>query len=263
MVPQDIGTSDKPVIEFWDASQGLALNGSNVRSWTGQILGIVASQATPANQPLKTTLNGQVAIDFDGSSQNLSFNASSFPTGSAAWGVAFGGLVRSTAAYPQLLSYGAANTNQLRSVGARNGNFGAFYYSNDFVTAITATDADHFAYHDVAAGASPASFFYVDGVTPGTSSPRGTLSTPTGTTGRIGCGPTGADSMTMIAQRIYVLSRPLTTTERQQLEGIDSWARGRNGANLPANHPYKAAAPTVTTADPVLLRRRVSQLICS
>lgn len=42
-----------------------------------------------------------------------------------------------------------------------------------------------------------------------------------------------------------VWDHALSTTERQMAEGIDSWSTGKNGANLPADHPYKAAAPTI------------------
>ena len=59
-----------------------------------------------------------------------------------------------------------------------------------------------------------------------------------------------------------VVDKLLSTAERQQYEGYLAWKWGTQ-ANLPANHPYKAAAPTVTTANPVTARRRPLILMAS
>lgn len=53
-----------------------------------------------------------------------------------------------------------------------------------------------------------------------------------------------------------------TLADIQDAEGIIAWKWGQQG-NLPAAHPRKAAAPTVTTADPVTARRRPLILMAS
>ena len=59
-----------------------------------------------------------------------------------------------------------------------------------------------------------------------------------------------------------VVRRIITDDERQKAEGIILWAWGLQ-ANLPATHPYKAAAPTVAVNDNTPLRRRPMMLIAS
>ncbi len=54
-----------------------------------------------------------------------------------------------------------------------------------------------------------------------------------------------------VIQQIVIWSGTLSTSDRQSLEGWDSWYTGQAGANLPSNHPYKNAAPTVTTGGTV------------
>ncbi len=59
-----------------------------------------------------------------------------------------------------------------------------------------------------------------------------------------------------------VLSNSAALAEAQQLEGYLLWNAGLQ-ANLPANHPYKAAAPTVDDGAGVVRRRRSMMLIAS
>jgi len=55
------------------ADSGIVLNGSGVASWTDSIGGLVASQSTPANQPVfsSNAINSQPVVIFNGTSSRL------------------------------------------------------------------------------------------------------------------------------------------------------------------------------------------------
>jgi hypothetical protein len=49
-------------------------------------------------------------------------------------------------------------------------------------------------------------------------------------------------------QQIVICNSTLSTSQRQKLEGWESWYDGKNGSNLPAGHPYKNYPPLANSA---------------
>jgi hypothetical protein len=111
--------------------------------------------------------------------------------------------------------------------------------------------------------AGTAGKFFVDGLYKALGTFAATFAGVASTDGFIGQGIGYADYFPSTIQQICVNSSELSDTDRQKLGRWDSWYTGKNGSNLAADHPYKAAAPTVDTEGVILLRRRPMMLIAS
>ncbi len=64
------------IVHWWDANDAASLlfNSGFVESWTSKAgTKTVASQTTPNNRPATTTVNGQVALQFDGTNDGFDF----------------------------------------------------------------------------------------------------------------------------------------------------------------------------------------------
>jgi hypothetical protein len=243
--PLNLGSS---LVAWWDASYvpGLTFNGSNISAWTDRKSGIVASQATGANQPgwSATARNGKAGLTFNGSSQFLAFTPAGFPSGSAASTLASAAFSNSSATITISFVFGANAAQQVRAIGKTASNLvAAFGSSNDQSAAEGWAGVDHFAEVLLPAGATPTQSIYVDGGAAETS-PLLTFNTGT-TTGFIGQWIATGLFWTGTVQQDWVFNGVLSTCQRQKLEGFESWYDGKNGSNLPATHPYKSHAPTV------------------
>jgi hypothetical protein len=74
-----------------------------------------------------------------------------------------------------------------------------------------------------------------------------TVGTTNTTIGQILSWPSGTDLQSNgTVQQIVILNRAVTLDELNKLAGWESWYNGKNGANLPLNHPYRYRAPYVS-----------------
>lgn len=77
--PFNLGSA---LLAWWDSSQGVAVTGSNVTSWTDRKGAYAAVQAVEGSQPLwsATSFNGAPGVTFDGSDDELTLGSVPFPT---------------------------------------------------------------------------------------------------------------------------------------------------------------------------------------
>lgn len=243
-------TLGSALIAWWDAQAlaSLTFNSGNVASWTDVVGGRVASQGTGANQPgySATSRNSKPGLSFNGSTQVLTFTPTGLPSASAASVLALAGFSNTTGAINLAFNYGANASQGIRSIGKTSSNLAAaFGQSNDQTAAESWASVDRFVVSMTPAGASPTQSLYVDGGSAENQSMT-TFNTVL-TSGRIGNYiPTGTLFWNGVIQQILVCNATLTTSQRQKLEGWESWYDGKAGANLPGGHPYKSRAPFVS-----------------
>lgn len=223
-------------VAWWDAQ---SLSATPVSSWTDKKGGVVASQATGANQPTwsATAQNGKPGVSFNGTTQFLNGTGTGLPQGTsftvAAAAIATNGPIfeygtTSNSTDVQLYSFSNNARCGLNTLSIQSStNWSA---NNRFVECINAAGSG---------------VLWVDGVNSGTGAFAAAV--PVGQTFSIAKPLTGAGMMTGTVQQIVVASTSLTTGQQQCLEGWESWYDGKAGANLPVAHPYKAAAPTTTS----------------
>ena len=86
---------------------------------------------------------------------------------------------------------------------------------------------------------------YVDGNPPDTST---TALAAIGSNSPLGIGywPVYGSFWVGDIQHVVVANITPPTSQRQRLEGWESWADGKAGSNLPTGHPYKSRAPLTT-----------------
>lgn len=142
--PSDLGAD---LLGFWDAEvvASVTLAGSLVTTWTDQVGGYAATQATASFKPVysATSLNGRPGVAFDGTDDFLRTAAipASFPVGavgSEIWGLASQDFPGTQAGNQVLSSYGDTsnlNARTIRRINVANVNRGAVA-----VTAGAATD---------------------------------------------------------------------------------------------------------------------------
>jgi hypothetical protein len=250
------------LLEWWDASQGVTSAAGSVSQWLGVKSGIAAIQATAASQPTfsASARNGKPGLSFSGSNQNLKFNASLFlianltvalsgymlPGYAGQWrrAFAFGQAADQSSSAIQIIRRGSDNLVAERTLGASGANGAA------------GVDWAGFDRFPIVTKAGTVGKFFVDGLYKALGTFAATFAGVTSTDGYIGQGVGYADNFPGIIQQICVFSSALSDSDRQKLEGWESWYTGKNGSNLAADHPYKAAAPTVDTGGAVLLPRR-------
>ena len=242
--PQNLGSA---VVAWWDPSQGVTMNagGTAVASWTDRVGGIVASQATAANQPgfSATARNGKPGLTFNGTSQSMSFSASKLPAAAADRSFFVAGYT-TAAADQKLLTYGSAASGQWVALACLDKTPYApvinTYASTDFSsTNYPWQNIDRAFYAETKGGVTTS---VTEGDLASLQSRANTINTTTAA-GYIGQDIRGGAMWTGVIQHILVLNRPLTANERQLMEGWESWTDGKAGANLPAYHPCKSRAP--------------------
>lgn len=245
--PTQLGSA---LAAWWDPRQGITLNGSTVSAWADRVAGLSATQSTASAQPTysATARNGKPGLSMTGS-QYLTFTPSSaFPSGSAV-----GVIV--AAAYQVspgnqgtwAVSYGAANSNAgltryITTSDSTVGNvaIGVSGSASNLTTAESWKAVDRLVIGQFGAGQTLTA--NVDGLAIETVTPSPTINTSL-STGRLGGWAYYGSNLNGVLQQIMVINRSLTVSERQKLEGWESWADGKNGANLPSSHPYKSRAP--------------------
>lgn len=235
------------LVGWFDASDAatFTLDASDrVQEWRSKVGGWKVTQANQASQPTRSAegYGGRPAVLFTQASHHLSAPApAALPTGSDA-GVMSGVatyLVR-RGDYTTLFYYGSANGRSARSISAAGEAVSAGYYGNDvtgnvrwtgfcrmFVSAMSSTGL---ARHWVNGGAAQVE-------------QKSTLTTPVNSTFWLGRSING-DPWQNPAQEVELWKGELSADDRQRLDGYHAWKWGLV-ADMPADHPYKNAAPTI------------------
>jgi hypothetical protein len=254
--PLNLGSS---LVAWWDASYIPGLTGgSSISAWTDRMSGIVASQATGANQPgwSATARNGKPGLTFNGSSTRMTFTPTGFSTGVSAFSLSIASFVSNgVTTQIEAFGYGPGVAGQSATIGSlSSGNSPpSTAYLDQFGTGInqggssvTWPNNDRFVVASIPSGATSTITLAVDGVaTTGTSASRN-MSLSGG--GMIGAYVGATNFWSGTIQQLVATNAALSTCQRQKLEGWESWYDGKNGSNLPATHPYKSYAPTVGRA---------------
>ncbi len=228
------------LVAWWDPATGVTQAGGSVSTWTDRVSGLVASQATAASQPTMTTLNSKPRLAFNGS-QSLAFSGATLPQGTAVTGLfvaascaATDSIFRSPFGYAAdshtaRLFY-ANPTAAFANAGGPDNSTGISWANNEFfaeaiidVSSIVTVLLDGTQYVNTALAQVP----------PGGSQAGG-----------IGVWPSYGSAWVGTVAQILVTGT-LTLSQRQKIEGWESWADGKAGSNLPASHPYKVRAPSV------------------
>lgn len=229
------------LVAWWDTQflPNIVFNGSKVSSITDRSPNaVVASQATAANQPVwsASARNGKAGMTFNGSSTFLQFSAAIFPSGSAPGSYFCAAESTSTAGF--CLLYGTGSSLNWRAVDAQTSNVMAGLFAGDISTSTAWLNNDRFVEYLVGSASQQ---LFIDGISAGSSS---FVPNTIGTTGFIGTQISPGFFAGPI-QQIVVLGAVPSTCLQQKLEGWESWYDGKNGSNLPSNHPYKTSAPAV------------------
>ena len=201
-------------------------------------------QTTGPNQPAYTVgvLNGLNVLTFDGPNDFMSNTTYEFPTVYSIYVVGRG----SANSYSRLLNVGTGDVRGFLGTGPSNSNYATFFGNgaswNDILSntpnqSITSTSILGVVKDNEVAGATP----YVNGIAQNTK--NGTTTTATGFI--LGSSPGGGSQHWngIIAEVIiqFLLS---TNLQRLLIEGYLAHKWGLQ-ANLPNDHPYKNAAPTL------------------
>jgi hypothetical protein len=242
--PLNLGSD---LVAWWDPQDtaNIVLSGSNVSSWTDKFSGIAATQATSGNQPVwsATARNGKAGLTFAGA-QTLNFTATGFPTGTDPHTVLLAG-ESTTSGTAAAFFWGTEAPNECREVASVSGLAYMAYFGPDHTTTTNWLNADLCFIDTTTGGASPTDNFYPDGGAVQSATP-GAFNT-VGTVGVFGAKPSGVTPWFGVIQQIVVCNAVLSTSDRQNLEGWESWYDGKAGSNLPIGHPYKLHPPTVAS----------------
>jgi hypothetical protein len=218
------------------------------------------AEANPGYQPTLTSLNGLAAALFN----NSGLHSVNPPAVLDSTVTVFAVVKSADGANGRVFSIAPAGAydNQTTGFGLLlGGGTPTIFRNNPFIAfAGPPTNASTGSVIDCDISASP--HIYTDG-TIDTYNWGGSLGPVNA--GRFGLGNNvGTDEYDFLTNtvigHVVVATGPITLSQRQQIQGILAWKWGTQ-ANLPANHPYKSAAPTVTTADPVAVTARRRPLI--
>jgi len=249
------------LLRWWDAADAatVATTSGNVTSWTDKKN---AAVATPTGTiPYSATArNGTPGLTFS-ATQNLTFNATGFPSGTSPCTLVAVGFANNNAdTYYSPISYGNTGTvngdsrciliNPGRNVGLSviGDNRQSTVQWNGFDRLVIGQFLSTSIFPIAIDGAVDIPAFpYVS--TMGTGVARG----------RIGCAPADNCFWDGIIQCVMVFSGTLTTLEQDKLFGYLAQRYNLTG-NLPASAPYKSIAPTIeATASSDLLSGYVSK----
>lgn len=245
--PLNLGST---LVEWWDAQDTakMTFNSGNVASWTGEKAGIVVSQATAANQPIysATARNGKPGLTFDGVRTLLSASSPGLPATATAYSAAVAAYSNNSGFRVVLAWDGASGNAARREIGEAGGSpFDAYFFTCGAMSAdgVLWNGADKFLYGQgdgvgtltsITDGGAPVTAAYTPAAADATSAVS------------IGATTAGSAMWLGVIQQVLIMSAVLTTSQRQKLEGWESWYDGKAGTNLPGGHPYKSRAPYVS-----------------
>jgi hypothetical protein len=238
------------LVEWWNPQDvaKMTFNLGNVASWTGEKAGIVLSQATAAAQPgySATARNNKPGLIFDGTKSIQSGASPGIPATAGAFSAAIAAFSNNSGFRVALAWDGASGNAARREIGENGGApFDAYFFTCGTMTSdgVLWNGVDKFIYGQGDGATTLTSV--TDGGTPITTAYTPALADATSV---ISVGATTAGSAMWLGtiQQVLVMNAVLTTSQRQKLEGWESWYDGKAGSNLPANHPYKSRAPFVS-----------------
>jgi hypothetical protein len=242
------------LIDWYDASDASTIThvAGAVSKWTSKVgSGRSADQGTAAAKPTYSAVghNGLPSLSFDGGDYLTQTTVTNVPAGQAAFTVA--GMAYADPALATFRYFSsdadAAGGNSARSIGngsnAVRMNFTASLSTGQWL------GLDHSFVGSAPAGASPTGSLSIDG----NAKVTGTLTVAAFTPTRRVIGAQGIASnavgsfWTGHVQELLYMNREPTASELDQIHGYSCWKWGQQ-SRLPANHPYKNAAPTITDA---------------
>ncbi len=233
-----------------DNTTAVTSNGTAVRRWLDRSgNGRDANRQNAGSEPqyIASAVNGLPAVgDPSGSRNRILTLTPTLGTQYAAWYV---GRVRAHVNFARVFGtdtspgFGLQLWGSSGQVGARAENISAAQVGGNGVLSINAWAVIVLA-RTVSAGTASLQV-WINGASVGTAS--GAAGTSAGTGGAIELGVDGAASdNTQGAEddcvEFGLVDGPLTTDERQQIEGSGLWRIAQN-ANLAAGHPYQSSAP--------------------
>lgn len=231
------------LVAWFDAQAGIMQTDGAVSEWVDRVAGLAASPPAPINRPGYdgAARNGRAGLVLDGTAHFLQVPTTTLPTANATVLVA-AYLEASVAngSWKRPFACGSGdNTESLNIVRKGFSPTGAAEYS------LGTSSLDWIGYDrcTIVTKAETVGSLFVDGgaATSGAFAPEWQV-----TAAYIGRGIAYQDHWSGVIQQIVIYDRPLSMAERQKLEGWESWYTGKGGANLPLDHPFKAAAPMTT-----------------
>jgi len=259
-------------LEWFDSSQAVTAtgtaDGSPLTGWTAIRPGggtpNTASVIRDDWRPVLGTVNGKRSVYFDTSTRRLSLGTDNLPVGTANKFWFYSTVIRETrsgdyypAGYGSNQGSGVAWKMRQGSVPSVDvGNNG--YAIGTVAIATTGISIVVEAYRQT----GPLSRAWYNGQA-SASTYDGTRNTSTAKGGGLGFWPEyGGGSQQDLLRFRYGYGEP-SDDDLRRLEGWLSWDTGDNGASLAAGHPYKTAAPTVTTGGASTAPDNASQTLAS
>lgn len=248
-----LNISSAALVAWWDPTQGIALNGSNVSAWADRVGGLAPAQAIATQQPefSATARNGKPGLVFNSAnSQFLNINSTGLlPTGTVAITIAVAAFYNGTpAAVTRVAGYGSTSVNgaaRLAAISLTGFDSAADVIGSRLTSSSTWANVDSFVEAQFPSGTGSQTIgIYADGNAPTTGAL--TLASITANATAIGAVVGGGTAWNGAVQQVLIISGTLSTSERQKLEGWESWTDGKVGSNLPSGHPYKSRAPYVS-----------------
>lgn len=236
--PASLGSSLALWLDAEDAAS-ITLNGSTVSQWndkSGNARHV--AQATAASQPTYnlTGFNSKPALVFDGTNDNLFRDTQTLPdSGSVFLVLRYNNAT--TAAQGVIWSDGSA-TGPMYYIQADGGTLRGYSVAGGYFSAGSYTAGQQEILNIV--GATGSTQILRNGVLAGSLSGFGGNNSGLW----IGNGRAFGAHAAMALPEMIAVSGTLSTADRQRVEGYLAWKWALE-ANLPADHPFRNAAPTV------------------
>jgi hypothetical protein len=249
-IPSDLGSAVDVWVDTLDPTTYSLDNDGKALSWTSKV-GSVKLLAG-SGRPRLVTMNGKPT--FLGGEQYSYFKAEVelgvLPHETSDTTILFVGKGRNSYNPTIRLNNGGSTTRGVGTVDQHK--VGLPKGGNDLYTNVPYADAGNIVIGSWTTGSTADAEAWVDGVTVGERNVQNTA-VQVNRLEVLMNADVGSDSRDYCAA-VVILRRVLTVSERQQLEGWAAWSYDYV-ARLPANHPYKSAAPTMAggvTPTPVL-----------
>lgn len=237
-------------LAWYDASNqsSVTLNGSTVSQWndlSGNSYN--ATQGDANKQPAySNTLNGLKVVTFDGNSDGLVLPAINYTDQGYLSIYLVGNRTGKDSQYCVDLVVNKVSTNSVGVLtsfaGGGAGSRWGGYTSQDLQSTATSS-VNHQVLSQVINKSIPLISWWVTGNSAGTNGANVYNGSSVFNSGWIGTDQYGSYGIGDIAE-IVIIDQTDNTTQRQKMEGYLAWKWGLEG-DLPNDHPYKNAAPTV------------------
>lgn len=232
------------LVAFWDPQAGLAQTAGSVTSWTDLKSGIVASQATGANQfgYSATGLNGFPCVTGNGTSQFMSFSSGLLAAASC---IDLACACSLTATSTSDILSGATSTLEWRYETGFQVNLTQTFIGSIGTSPVSVTSG--IAHIQSAAFVRNSStVFGLNGTQSVVTSSSAAVSGWEVNIGRNA--QSGSQYFKGSLGSIVIASAKLSAPDRDKRDGRLAWRYGLQN-NLPASHPYRSTTPTMSAED--------------